>query len=305
MKHEQNLIFKAKLPVFCPRKKKNETKEVILTLDQLKIHTGTTLHLSEITSLDHAQSGEIYTVTVSSSETSVTFAFAKNVDQRIMFAVLTVATNPKFRNFFAVGVPAAVMACFGDIIFTGTVCLEYLMSLFSDDPGMALSGSGSAHSSKSPKHLSPQQSPRLVPEPRSIFLDSAPKNYTNLFNCLSDQGTYGMASIHVVCSFDRVDMLRMLFSAGMNISMQSSQERGKQTPLHYCLHDERGSVQCFTYLVKELNASTHIENAYGLTVLAIIDAQWPGTYYHSLLDQRNDVLSNRGSARGSICSADD
>lgn len=305
MKSDQSLIFKAKLPILCPRKKKNETKDVVLTLDQLKIHSGPVFRLSSITSLEHTQSGEAHLVTVSAGETSATFTFAKILDQRIMFAILTVATNPKFRNFFAAGIPTAVLACFGDIIFNGTVCLEYLISIFSDDPGMALSGSGSVHSSKSPKHLSPQQSPRLTPEQRSIFLDSAPKTYTTLFNCLSDQGTYGMSSIHVVCSFDRVDMLRLLFSAGINISMQSSQERGKQTPLHYCLHDEKGSVQCFTYLVRELNASTHIENAYGLTVLEIIDAQWPGTYYHSLLDQRNDVLSNRGSAQGSICSVED
>lgn len=308
MKHEQNIIFKAKLPIYCSKKGRIEHKEVTLTLDQLKIHFGPTLNLSSITSINHPKDGEIYIVSVSTSETTVTFSFTESVDQSILFAILTVATNPKFKSFFSLGIPIACIASFGDIICGGTSCLEYLISIFPDDTGVALSGSGSVHSTKSvksPKHLSPQQSPRANGDSHSIFLDPAPKCYTTLFNCLSDQGVYGMASIHIVCSFDRVDMLKLLFTAGMNISMQSSQERGKQTPLHYCLHDEKGSVQCFTYLVKELNASTHIENAYGLTVLAIVDAQWPGTYYHSLLDRRNDILSNKTSARGSICSGDD
>lgn len=305
MKHEQNIIFKTKLPVYCSKKEKVEHKEVTLTLDHLKIHFGPTLNLSSITSINHPKNNEMYIVNVSTNETSITFAFTNNMDQSIIFAILTVATNPKFRNFFSPGMPIAVLACFGDIICEGTSCLEYLISLFPDSSGTALSLSGSVHSTKSSKHMSPPQSPRLNVASHSIFLDPVSKCYTTLFNCLSDQGTYGMASIHVVCSFDRVDLLKILYSAGINMSMQSSQERGKQTPLHYCLHDEKGSVQCFTYLVKDLNVSTHIENAYGLSVLAVIDAQWPGTYYHSLLDRRNDVLSNRSSARGSICSGDE
>jgi len=105
-----------------------------------------------------------------------------------------------------------------------------------------------------------------------------------------------LTPLHVAARFDLLDITKQLVVYNAPTSAQTRTMR--LTPLHMCLYDDKGSPKVFRFLTSEVKVSTKIPNSYGMSVIEIVDSQWPGTVFHNMLDQLNDVLS-----RHSISSA--
>lgn len=95
--------------------------------------------------------------------------------------------------------------------------------------------------------------------------------------------------LHIAARFDLLEITKQLLVHNAPTSAQTREMR--LTPLHLCLYDEKGSPRVFRFLTMEVKVSTKIENSYGMSVISIVDSQWPGTVFHNTLDQLNDVLS--------------
>ncbi|TNJ30217.1 Ankyrin repeat protein 1 [Giardia muris] len=188
------------------------------------------------------------------------------------------ALGRDYAQYTAPGLPIGVLLVLDCVLEKTDFCVSYLLSSY--ERGIGTVGYSKSRGSN------------------ETLCDRIHKQYSSASKCFSDTDTFGVAAIHVACIFDLKNVLERLLDCGVDPNLPTSQEHGYQTPLHCCLHNEAGSPNCFSTLI-ERGASTHIPNAYGMSVLHIVDAQWPGTYFHSLLDSRNDVLSSR---RGSVAS---
>lgn len=103
----------------------------------------------------------------------------------------------------------------------------------------------------------------------------------------------GFTPLHLAAHYDDITATRLVLAAGAFVDAKTQPAAGGLTPLHDCLSTEKGSYRVFAYMIQTMRASTRVPNVYGLAVVDIVDMQWPGTPFKSLLDSRFDVLSSR------------